>query len=388
VLSADMDRTDKVVMLIDDCRSLGLTILPPDVNSSVHAFTVADERTIRYGLGAIKGVGEGAVDELAAERERNGPYPSLEEFCRRVDLNKINRRALEALIRSGSLDQLGANRATLMERLTDALAAGEQAAHSHKAGQNDFFAAPGAPAATATRAGPGVPEWNESQRLRGERETLGLYLTGHPIASFESQFKVFASGRIAEFLDERPQPAPEGGRNWHDARVVTLAGLVFEVRKRGPRTSVVLDDRSGRIEVSLYEEVYQKHREVLVSDALVQVEGALRFDDFSNAWRLHARQVQSLDAVRERQARHLILTWPARAAGGDDTRLVTRLKTLLAAWRGGRCGVAVRYEAASAAGTLLFSEDWRVRPCRELLEGLETLFGPQGVRLSYAVVET
>ena len=388
VLSADMDRTEKVVTLIDDCRSLGLNILPPDVNSSVHAFTVADERTIRYGLGAIKGVGEGAVQELAAERERHGPYRSLEEFCGRVDLDKINRRALEALIRSGSMDALAPNRATLMDRLGSALAGGEQSAHRQRAGQNELFGDAAGPAAEVKHAGPSIPEWNESLRLRGERETLGLYLTGHPIASFEREFRVFASGRIAEFLDERPAPAPEGGRNWHEARVVTLAGLVFEVRKRGPRTSVVLDDRSGRIEVSLYDEVYQKHREVLVSDALVQVEGALRFDEFSNAWRLHARQVQSLDAVRERQARNLILSWPARAQGREALQLSQRLKALLTSWRGGKCGVAVRYESAGASAMLLFAEQWRVRPSRELLEGLETLFGPQGVRLSYAAVES
>ena len=127
VLSADMDHTDKVVGMLYDCRKeVGLTILPPHVNLSGYEFAVVDDKTIRYGLGAIKGVGEGAVEAIVNERRANGDYASLEDLCRRLDLSKINRRVLEALIRSGSLDGLAANRATLMHRLDAALALGEQ----------------------------------------------------------------------------------------------------------------------------------------------------------------------------------------------------------------------------------------------------------------------
>ncbi|HLK71068.1 MAG TPA: DNA polymerase III subunit alpha, partial [Steroidobacteraceae bacterium] len=232
VLSADMDHTDKIVTLIDECAAMGLTVLPPDVNASGYAFAVADERTIRYGLGAVKGVGRSAVDALVEQRASGGPFASLAELCRRLDLSRVNRRVLEALIRSGSLDSIGPNRATLMGGLAAALQAGEQAARTQEAGQVDLFAA--APAvASPSRAngncGAGAPEpavlaeWSDSQRLAGERETLGLFLTGHPIAPYEPDLPHFASGRIAEFLGDRPSAPPEGRSPYADMRTVKLA---------------------------------------------------------------------------------------------------------------------------------------------------------------------
>jgi DNA polymerase III subunit alpha len=385
VLSADMDHTDKIVTLIDECQALSLTVLPPDVNASNYAFAVADERTIRYGLGAVKGVGRAAVEAIVEQRSAAGPYLRLTELCRRLDLSRVNRRALEALVRAGALDGLGANRATLMGGLTAAIAAGEQAARRHEAGQVDIFAAMPASAAASvpTVAVPEpelLPEWSVSQRLAGERETLGLYLTGHPIAPYEPDLRHFASGRIVEYLNERP--VADGRNPYADSRSVTLAGLVLEVRRRGPRVSCMLDDRSGRIEVTLFEETYQRYRDLLIKDALLQVEGSLRFDEFSDAWRLAARQVAALESVRERLAHTLLLTWPA--APPDPAALMAELARLLREARGGRCRVLLRYRNAAASGTLAFAEDWSVRPMPSLLERLEALLGPGSVRLSYA----
>ena len=148
VLSADMDHTDKVVTLIQECAEIGLQVKPPDVNHSRYEFAVGGERTIRYGLGAVRGVGRGAVEALIAQRDAHGPYMSMEDLCRRLDLQKVNRRVLEALIRSGSLDGLGANRATLMQRLPAAMQLGDQNSKAHEAGQNDMF---GLVATTARR---------------------------------------------------------------------------------------------------------------------------------------------------------------------------------------------------------------------------------------------
>ncbi len=391
VLSADMDHTDKIVTLIDECAAMGLTVQPPDVNASRYAFAVADARTIRYGLGAVKGVGRAAVEALEEERARGGPFAGLNELCRRLDLARVNRRALEALIRSGSLDSLGSNRATLMGGLAAALQAGEQAARTQEAGQVDLFGmAMGGTSASAevrTVAQASVPEptllpeWSASQRLIGERETLGLFLTGHPIAPYETDLRHFASGRIVDFLGDRPAPPAEGRNPYADKRTATLAGLVLEVRRRGPRVSFMLDDRSGRIEVSMFEELYQRHRDLVVKDTLVQVEGGLRFDDFSDAWRLSAKQIAPLAAVRERLARSLLLTWPT----GADPKLLERLESLLSAQRGGQCTVMLRYRGAGASGTLSCSEDWKIRPSAELLEQLEGLLGPRTVRLGYAL---
>jgi DNA polymerase-3 subunit alpha len=385
VLSADMDHTDKIVTLIDECAAMGLTVQPPDVNASRYAFAVADERTIRYGLGAVKGVGRAAVDAIEEERSARGPFAGLNELCRRLDLGRVNRRALEALIRSGSLDSLGTNRATLMGGLAGAMQGGEQAARTQEAGQVDLFGVAHSvamiPAAAGAPEPAALPEWSVSQRLAGERETLGLFLTGHPIAPYEADLRHFASGRVAEFLGDRPAPPAESRNPYADMRTATLAGLVLEVRRRGPRVSFMLDDRSGRIEVSMFEEVYQRHRDLVVKDALLQVEGGLRFDEFSDAWRLSAKQITSLAAVRERLARSLLLIWPV----GADAKLLERLEALLRAQRGGQCAVMLRYRGAGASGTLSCGEEWKVRPSPELIEQLEELLGVGAVRLGYAM---
>ncbi len=380
VLSADMDRTDKIVTLIDECANVGLAVQPPDVNNSRYAFAVADERTIRYGLGAIKGVGRSAVDAILEERDARGPYHGLIDLCRRVDLSRVNRRVFEALIRSGCFDALTRNRATLLANLDEAMQAGEQNARSHAAGQADIFAVAAAGPAPETATLRPVPEWNASQRLAGERETLGLYLTGHPIAPYEADLRYLGSGRIAEFAGERPAGPIDAARGHADARTVTLAGLILEVRRRGPRVSFMLDDRSGRMEVTMFEDVYQRYRDLIVKDALVQVEGALRFDEFSDAWRLAARQVLSLDAVRERLARQLIVAWPE----APDAAALSQLEGLLRAACGGQCAVLLRLRCRDAVGTLSFGEDWKVRPTRELLEQLEHLVGAGRVRLAYS----
>ncbi len=380
VLSADMDHTDKIVTLIDECRAMGLTVLPPDVNVSSYAFEVADEHTIRYGLGAVKGVGRAAVEAIVSERAGGSAYRGLAELCRRLDLTRVNRRALEALLRAGALDGLGPNRATLMGALAGAIAAGEQAARTHEAGQVDLFgtALPRMPAAPGHEPDFEVlPEWSASQRLAAERETLGLYLTGHPIAPYEPDLQHLASGRIAECLAERP--GVEARNSYADTRTVTLAGLILEVRRRGPRVSFMLDDRSGRIEVTLFEETWQRYRDLIVKDALVQVEGALRFDEFSDAWRLAAKQLVSLASLRERLAHTLLLTWPAR----PQSTLFAQVEALLREARGGRCTVLLRYRGAAAGGTLVLAEEWKVRPTAQVLERLEGLLGPGAARLGY-----
>ena len=211
VLSADMDHTDKVVGLLYDCRKeVGLTILPPHVNLSAYEFAVVDDKTIRYGLGAIKGVGEGAVEAIVDERRANGDFASLEDLCRRLDLSKINRRVLEALIKSGSLDGLAANRATLMHRLDAALALGEQNSKANETGQHDIFglAAAHVPEAVRVKA-PDQPEWTDTVRLRAERETLGRAISGHPIDRFVNDLPRFITGRIVDYLDaDKPGRAP------------------------------------------------------------------------------------------------------------------------------------------------------------------------------------
>jgi DNA polymerase III subunit alpha len=378
VLSADMDHTDKVVTLIMECADIGLQVKPPDVNHSLYEFAVGGERTIRYGLGAVRGVGRGAVEELLAQRDAHGPYKSIEDLCRRLDLQKVNRRVLEALIRSGSLDGLGANRATLMQRLPTAMQLGDQNSKAHQAGQNDMFglaADDRAPVVVPLRT-PEQPDWSEAVRLQGERETLGLYLTGHPIAQFEAGLNRFVTHRIGDLISDRPMETVRFG----GGKTVTVAGLIDEVKKRGPRTILNLDDRTGRLEVTLFEDVFQRYRDLVSKDALVLVEGSLRFDEFSDSWRLSARKITELDKVREQQARRVVLKWPARP---DSAPLLGRLAEILTPFRPGPCPITVEYTGSGARGALTLGPDWTVRASRELLEKLESLVGRGGVQVVY-----
>ncbi|HET7757853.1 MAG TPA: DNA polymerase III subunit alpha [Steroidobacteraceae bacterium] len=379
VLSADMDHTDKVVTLIKECSDMGLTVLPPDVNASRYEFTASGERSIRYGLGAVRGVGAGAVEALIGEREGRGSFRSLEDLCRRLDLQKVNRRVLEALLRSGSLDCLGANRATLMERLGAAMQLGDQNSRAHAAGQSDLFGglATAAPAPLIVAGAP-LPEWSAAVRLAGERETLGLYLTGHPLARFEEALARLVSHRIADLVGDRPSPGLEPGR-FGSARAVTVAGLIDEVKKRGPRVIVTLDDRTGRLEVLLFEETWQKHRELIAKDALVLIEGTLRFDEFSDAWRLSARHISELDQVRSRCAQRLVLRCPSTAL----PRLGERLAGILEPFRPGPCPITIEYRGAAVSGALNLAPEWSVRPGLELLEQLEALLGADGLQVLY-----
>jgi DNA polymerase III subunit alpha len=379
VLSADMEHTDKVVTLIQECTDMGLTVLPPDVNASRFAFAANGARGIRYGLGAVRGVGEGAVEALIREREVGGAFTSLEDLCRRLDLAKANRRTLEALLRSGSLDGLGANRATLMDRLSAAMQLGDQNTRMHQAGQNDMFglttdAKQNLPPARAAA----LPEWSEAVRLSGERETLGLYLTGHPLARFEASLKRFVSHRIGDLVSDKPAAGFEAPR-FGGGKPVTVAGLIDEVKKRGPRVILTLDDRTGRIEAMLFEDTFQKYRELITKDALVLVDGSLRFDEFSDAWRLSVKKLTELDRVREQEARRLVI----RCSHAEVPALSERLAQVLSPWRPGPCPITIEYSGVAACGALTLDGQWSVRASRELLEQIEGLVGRDGLQVLY-----
>ncbi|MGD0502190.1 MAG: DNA polymerase III subunit alpha [Steroidobacteraceae bacterium] len=372
VLSSDMDKTDKVVTLIDECMSMKLTVHPPDVNESQYAFQVAGPDSIRFGLGAIKGVGESAVQAIVDERAANGPYRSLPDLCRRIDLQRVNKRVFEALIKSGSLDHLGPNRATLTAELERAMHLGEQNSRAMSVGQVDLFGLAAAENATVT-------DWSDAERLAGERETLGLFLSGHPISPYEPDLKFLVSARLVDVGGARPT-APLGERGWSQGKPATVAGLVLEIRRRPNRVNLILDDRSARLEVSLYEETFQQYRDIIVKDAILIVDGMLRFDDFIEAWRLQAKTLMDIDRARERFARRLWLRWPAEFDGPLGLK---RFEDLLKPYLKGPCGVSVAVNRPDYTGRLNLSDSWSVRPSRELLDKLSALIGREGWYLVY-----
>jgi DNA polymerase III subunit alpha len=373
VLSSDMDKTDKVVTLIDECASMRLNVGPPDVNESVYAFRVSGPMSIRYGMGAIKGVGASAVEAIIEERTANGPFESLPDLCRRIDLQRVNRRVFDALIRSGSLDRIGPNRATLTAELDRAMHLGEQNSRAMSVGQVDLFG-------LSTASDRVVVDWSEAQRLAGERETLGLFLSGHPITPYEPDLKFLVSGRLADVGGPKPAAPADGARSWSSGKATTVAGLVLEIRRRPNRVTLILDDRSGRLEVSLYEETFQQHRDIIVKDAILIVDGTLRFDDFIEAWRLQAKTLMDIDRARERFARRLWLRWPAEFDGPDG---MNRFEQMLKPYLRGPCGISVAVNRPDYTGRLNLPDTWSVHPSRAFLDKLTAVVGREGWYLVY-----
>lgn len=382
VMTADIDNTDRLVMLKDDCRQLGIKLLPPDINRSAYEFGVAGERQILYGLGAIKGVGRSAVESMIREREERGPYSSLVEFVRRIDLDRVNRRALEAMIKSGALDGFANSRRGLIEQLPEAIKSAGQAARAAAAGQNDMFglaevATPEpVPEMTST-----LREWADVERLKNEKEALGLYLTGHPFDAVRGDAGYFVDGRLGDIGSE-PAPQSNGERNFAQARrEVTVAGLIMDIRKRGNRVTVVLDDDTGRLELSLFGEAFQEFRDLLAKDEIVVVSGGLRYDDFSASWQVNAKNILPIDRVIEQRARSMILRLQPN---GQGQNMLAQLHDVLLPYRKGHCDVAVQYTGTGARARLSLGADWNVRPSRELRDKLTELLGRDSVRLLYA----
>ena len=227
-----------------------------------------------------------------------------------------------------------------------------------------------------------MDEWPERLLLGNEKEALGLYLTGHPFHAVRADARCFVDGNLADLAAEPPPQTTRGERDYSQSRrEVTIAGLVVEVRKRGNRVSVVLDDDSGRMEVSLFGEAFQEFRHLLVKDEIVVVSGPLRYDDFIAAWSVNVKNVLHIDRVIESRAKSMLLRL---APNGQGEQLLMKLHDLLLPYREGNCEVAVQYFGHDAKVRLELGSEWSVRPSRELRDKLSELLGSNNVRLLYA----
>ncbi|MEW9624093.1 DNA polymerase III subunit alpha [Rhodanobacter geophilus] len=386
-ISSDMDNTDKAVTFIDESKAIGLAVLPPDVNASEFMFVAVEPKVIRYGLGAIKGVGQGACESIVAERRRGGAYRDLADFCRRVDPTKLNRRVLEALILSGSLDALAPNRASLMLQLPDAIKAAEQHLRDRQSGQNDMFGAVmGASAPVVQIDLPTAPDWPLEQKLQGERDTLGHYLSGHPVDPWREELAQLATCPLGEIAERYQPPRPrksdgdDGNRFRRGPDTPWIAaGMVVAVRKRGDSDAFVrLEDGTGAIEVSFFGELYQQVAPLLVRDEMLIVEGGLRIDEFSGGgFQIRARSATTLADACRRHARLLQVKLNGITPGFPE-----QLRHALAGYRGGRTSVSLHgYHNATAQADLELGEDWRVEAIPDLLRAVRALPGVQAVRL-------
>ncbi|MGH8234683.1 MAG: DNA polymerase III subunit alpha [Rhodanobacteraceae bacterium] len=393
-MSADMDATDKLVTFIEDARAMGIAVLPPDVNTSHHHFIAnADSDrgiepdacgTVRYGLGAIKGVGRGVCEAIVNARSTGGPFRDLADFCARTDSGKLNKRVFEALIQSGAMDAFGPNRATLTAQLPEAVKAAEQSLRDREAGQNDMFGAALAPVATASFATAPQPPWSLERKLAGERATLGHYLSGHPTDPWREVLSQLSTCPIGEIEQNYEPPPPRNGDEENRYRRApetpwAVAGMIVKMRKRGDSAaSVRIADWTGAIEVGFFRDALQQYGALLQPDAILVIEGGLGLDDYSGELQLRARRAWTLDDACEAGARVLRV-----GVNGIDAHFVGSFKRALAGHCGGRTPLLLTgYRNTAGSADLRLGDDWRVRVSTNLLRALAEVPGVRSVQPS------
>jgi len=381
VMSADMQNTDKIVTFVDECNSMGLNLTPPNVNAGQLGFSVNDEGDIVYGLGAIKGLGDGAIESIIENRKNDGPYKDLFDFCSRVDLRKVNKRSLEALVLAGAIDEIGprsetkgSSRAQLLALLPEAIKTAEQNAQNLSAGIEDLFGGAGAEKQKAGACYQTPVEffpWSNREVLQKEKDTIGLFLTGHPLDDYADEIYALSKHKISSLKASR-------SKQW-------LGGLVIGIRtiktKRGDNMAIVsLDDRSGRIDVTLFADAFEECRQFLVKDAMVLVEGQVEHDDYNGSLRVRGERVVTLYDMRRKCAQGLALNIDGIAM---EPETIDQLRDALMPFIGGNCPLRVRYRLNGYGGELSLGDQWNVEPSDELIHKLKQLLGSDSVSLTF-----
>jgi len=372
VLSSDMDNTDKVVGFLNECERMSLTICKPDINSGCYPFIVNEQGQLQYGLGAIKGVGEAAIENIVAERNANGKYTGLFDFCRRVDTHKVNRRAIEPLIRSGAMDDFGKSRACLMASLQKAVKAADQHQRDLQTGQDDLFSMD-EESTPVIEDYSEAAKWSQRLRLQAEKETLGYYFSGHPLQIYESDIAKIASISTMDTLQSKI------------GQVANVAGMITSVRtlltKRGKKMAVMtIEDRRDRVDVTLFSKVYDEVAPELEKDRVVIVQGKVEADNFTGGIRLNADKVRSFDAVRARMAKRIVISVSSHE---DVDELLQGLPEVIDEHKGGRTPLFVSYQSDDAIAQLRLGNSWSVTVDDELMEQLMTHYGEKRICVDY-----
>ncbi|WP_042145970.1 MULTISPECIES: DNA polymerase III subunit alpha [unclassified Pseudoalteromonas] len=376
VMSADMDNTDKIVTLVDECENMDMPLLPPDVNCGLYKFTVNSQGQIVYGLGAIKGVGEGPVDTILEARSRIGQFKDLFDFCANIDQKRLNKRVIEKLIMAGALDSLGPKlpeskdksaiqgaRATLIASLPDAIKSATQHNKAQALGQDDLFGLLATEPEDVAQAFVHVPRFSDNEWLEGEKETLGLYLTGHPINQYRKELKHYISGRLVDL-----QPTERDV-------MTTTAGLVISTRvlinKKGKRWGLItLDDKSARMDVRFFPEQFETYEELLQNNNILVISGQVSFDNFSGGLTMTAREVCKIEQVREKRIRNIKMKVKMQDIDG---KFFDKLQNVLEPYKYGTCPIIIEYERPDIISELSLGTQWCVTPSDDLLHKLGQL---------------
>jgi len=368
VMTADMDNTDKIVGLVDECLRMGIKVNPPDINSGLYHFHVNEKGEIVYGIGAIKGVGEGPIEAIVEARNaqgKNGFFKNIFELCAKTDIKKLNRRVLEKLTMAGAFDKLGPHRAAILHSINDAIQAADQHAKARDIGQEDMFGVLAEEPDQVEYAYGNVPELPEQVILDGEREALGLYLTGHPVTQYLKELTRYTNGaRISE-------ANPTG---W--GKITTFAGLVVSARirltKKGNRIGLfTLDDRSGRIDVMVFGESLERFEHLIVQDKILIVSGQVSIDDFNGGFKVSGRDIIDLSQAREKYVKGLSISLQEAEV---DRPFLQQLQKSFEPYRNGSIPVHIYYQTDKARVKIEFGLTWRITPNDDLLISLKRFF--------------
>ncbi|WOE31801.1 MULTISPECIES: DNA polymerase III subunit alpha [unclassified Acinetobacter] len=371
VMSSEMQNTDNVVFLIDDCRNNHIEVLPPSINMSLYHFHASDPQTIVYGLGAIKGVGEAAMQSVIESRIHDGPYCDLFDFCHRIDLKKINKRTLEALIRAGALDCLGIERSRLMLQLPEAVQAAEQARQNRETGIMDLF---GEVAEVQRKPAKPIKPWSDEIRLKGEKDTLGLYLTGHPIDVYRPELKSFIPCRINELTPTR--------------RGVTtvFAGLVVDIANFPNRMMITLDDGTSRIEVSSNHERFQRFKEIIQLEKVIVIEGEIYEREGFDRPLGRLSKAFSINEIRQKRANSIqIQLHPEHLLPTLAQDLARILQPYTHIDMMTHIPVKLLLDFPYAHAECQLGIAWKVAPLDDVLSKLRDYFGPDAIHIEYHV---
>ena len=384
LMSCDADNIDNIVKFIAEARSMGLVVERPDVNESLQDFTVTPRadalggKVIRFGLGAVKGVGANAVDAIIEARAADGRFESIFDLCRRVDTQKCNRRVLEQLVKSGAVDGLTGthHRAKLLAALDAALERGASEQRDRRSGQTSLFGlfvAAEPPkeegGAKVGEAYPEIEEWSHKQLLAFEKEALGFYVSGHPLDRYRGDLQRYATASTSSFAN--------GTRGVGDN---SIGGIVSQYRemitKKGDKMArFMLEDSEGTLEVIAFPKTFEKVRHVLVSDEPILCSGAVKNEGNSEApeWKMLLEKADPLSALREQKSTRLDIHLNADQLTHD---LVDELKTILANATRGNCTAMIRLKIAQRSETVVqLPEAWALAPTDDLMARLERLFG-------------
>ncbi len=365
-MSCIMDFTDKVQQIADDSRTIGLTLLAPDINLGTYRFFPTDVHTIRYGLGAVKGTGRAAIEAIEAARKEGGAFTSLLDFVKRADRSRVNRRAMEALIRAGAFDHIHANRAQLIASLPQAIELADKA--ERDAQQVNLFG-DATPESGGVLEMVDVPAWSERDRLNNEKISLGFYLSGHPFTSYAREIRQFAKTLLVDL-----QPKNES---------ILMAGILYEQRvrngKRGKMCVMTLDDGTARAEMVAYSEVFDKRRHLIRDDQPLIVRGRVQHDDFSGGNRVSVDDVISIDEARK-FVRQITLSMNGQA---DSAKLRRLLTPHLAPNQRDASAVKLVYNNGDAEVPVVLPDQWRVRVTEPLVDSLTEWLSADNILIDY-----